>query len=143
MVGSFPASDACWSNATIATKTHSEKSISARIGSGDAPSRLARILSYLAAGEMAADKLPAIPARTDALPLFGRIVSGAMVGASVCGRRQRVACVLTGAAGALVAAYALTAGRRVAARRRIPNAVAGTFEDVLALVAGLWLMRRV
>jgi hypothetical protein len=64
---------------------------------------------------MAADKLPAIPARTDALPFFGRIVSGAMVGASVCGRRQRVACVLTGAAGALVAAYALTAGRRVAA----------------------------
>jgi uncharacterized membrane protein len=106
-------------------------------------SPLARILSYLAAGEMAADKLPTIPARTDTLPLFGRIVSGAIVGASVCSRRQRVACALTGAAGALVAAYALTAGRRVAAQRQIPNAVAGAFEDVLALGAGLWLVRRV
>jgi uncharacterized membrane protein len=105
-------------------------------------SPLARILSYLAAGEIAADKLPAIPARTDTLPLFGRIVSGAIVGASVCSRRQRVACALTGAAGALVAAYALAAGRRVAAQRRIPNAVAGAFEDVLALGAGLWLVRR-
>ena len=104
---------------------------------------LARILSYLAAGEMAADKLPTIPARTDTLPLFGRIVSGAIVGASVCSRRQRVACALTGAAGALVAAYALTAGRRIAAQRQIPNAVAGAFEDVLALGAGLWLVRRV
>jgi uncharacterized membrane protein len=106
-------------------------------------SPLARILSYLAAGEMAADKLPTIPARTDTLPLFGRIVSGAIVGASVCSRRQRVACALTGAAGALVAAYALTAGRRVAGQRQIPNAVAGAFEDVLALGAGLWLVRRV
>jgi len=106
-------------------------------------SPLARILSYLAAGEMAADKLPTIPARTDTLPLFGRIVSGAIVGASVCSRRQRVACALTGAAGALVAAYALTAGRRIAAQRQIPNAVAGAFEDVLALGAGLWLVRRV
>ena len=106
-------------------------------------SSLARILSYLAAGEMAADKLPTIPARTDTLPLFGRIVSGAIVGASVCSRRQRVACALTGAAGALVAAYALTAARRVAAQRRIPNTVAGAFEDVLALGAGLWLVRRV
>jgi uncharacterized membrane protein len=111
----------------------------ARAGSS---SSLARILSYLAAGEFAADKLPAIPPRTDALPLFGRIVSGAIVGASVCSRRQRVACALTGAAGALVAAYALTAGRRVASQRRIPNAVAGAFEDVLALGAGLWLLQR-
>jgi uncharacterized membrane protein len=106
-------------------------------------SRLAPILSYLAAGEFAADKLPAIPARTDALPLFGRIVSGAIVGASVCSRRQRVACALTGAAGAIVAAYALTAARRVASQRRIPNAIAGACEDALALGAGLWLMRRV
>ena len=106
-------------------------------------SPLAQILSYLAAGEMAADKLPTIPARTDTLPLFGRIVSGAIVGASVCSHGQRVACALTGAAGALVAAYALTAGRRIAAQRQIPNAVAGAFEDVLALGAGLWLVRRV
>jgi uncharacterized membrane protein len=105
-------------------------------------SPLAPILSLFAAGEMAADKLPAIPARTEALPLFGRMVSGAVVGAAVGGRRHRVAGALTGAAGALAASFALAAARRLASAQRIPNAVAGVCEDALALGAGLWLTRR-
>ncbi|MGH9310283.1 MAG: DUF4126 domain-containing protein, partial [Vicinamibacterales bacterium] len=45
----------------------------------------APILALLAGGEMMADKMPFIPSRTDALPLAGRIVSGALAGAAVCG----------------------------------------------------------
>ena len=105
-------------------------------------SPLTAILVLLAGGEMAADKLPGIPARTDALPLFGRMVSGAVVGAAMGGRRHRVGGALTGAAGAVAAAYALVAVRRVAAARQVPNAVAGAIEDALAMGAGLWFMRR-
>jgi uncharacterized membrane protein len=105
-------------------------------------SPLARILSLLAAGEVVTDKLPSIPARTDALPLMGRLASGAIVGASISKGRYRIPCALTGAAGALAASYALVAARRLATSRRIPNAVAGTCEDALALAAGLWLMQR-
>ena len=99
------------------------------------------ILSLFAAGEMAADKMPFIPARTEAVPLFGRLASGAMVGAALV-KRNRVAGALAGAAGALAAAYALVALRRYAAANRIPNAVAGACEDALALAAGVWALRR-
>jgi uncharacterized membrane protein len=101
----------------------------------------APILSLFAAGEMAADKMPFIPARTDALPLVGRVASGAMVGAALT-KGNRAAGALAGAAGALAASYALVAARRYAAAWRIPNAVAGACEDALALAAGMWALRR-
>jgi uncharacterized membrane protein len=105
-------------------------------------SPLARILAVCVGGEMAADKLPATPSRTGTLPLAGRVVSGAVVGASMAGHRHRVAGALAGAAGAFAAAHALAAARRFATARRIPNVVAGACEDALALGAGLWLTRR-
>jgi uncharacterized membrane protein len=115
----------------------------ALVARGASSSSVSRILSFLAAGEIAADKLPTIPARTQPLPLFGRVVSGAIVGASVCRGRHRVACAMTGAAGAIAASYLLAAARGFATRRRMPNAFAGAIEDALAIGAGTWLMRRV
>jgi uncharacterized membrane protein len=107
-------------------------------------SRGAPLLATLAGGEMLADKLPFIPARTRALPLVGRLASGAVVGSAFCAGRSRVACAIGGAAGAVVAAYALTRVRQfVTTQRGVPNAVAGLCEDAVALAAGLWLLRRV
>jgi uncharacterized membrane protein len=105
-------------------------------------SPMAFILSLLALGELVADKLPVTPARTDPLGLSARLVSGAIVGASICKRRDRIACAMTAAAGALVGSYALVAARRLAASQRIPNALAGACEDALALAAGRWLILR-
>jgi uncharacterized membrane protein len=102
----------------------------------------APILAWLAGGEMIADKMPFIPSRTDPLPLVGRIVSGALAGASACGGRRRVPCALAGAAGAVVATFALVRLRQFASARRIPNVLAGAIEDALAIWAGTRLLRR-
>lgn len=99
------------------------------------------VLALLAAGEMMADKLPALPARTEPMPLAGRLMSGALVGAAICSGRRRVACTLAGAAGAVAASFALTQLRVLATRQRIPNAAAGFVEDALAIGAGLLLLK--
>ena len=56
--------------------------------------------SALALGELVADKLPFIPSRTSPGPLFGRVVLGALSGATLCA-----------AAGYSVAAGAIPAER--------------------------------
>jgi uncharacterized membrane protein len=99
------------------------------------------MVSLLAAGELVADKSPAIPARTDALPLAGRLVLGAAAAAGYA-KRKRLQAAAIGAAGALASAYACFHLRRFATNRlRIPNAVAGMVEDAAALGAGAMLMR--
>jgi len=100
-----------------------------------------RVLSLLAAGELAADKSPRIPARTSALPLAGRIVMGAAAAATFA-KRKRLQAALAGAAGALASTYACFYLRRFATNQlRIPNVVAGVVEDAAALSAGTMLMR--
>src|SRR5690554_6569809 len=42
--------------------------------------RVSRLLTALAAGEMATDKLPVVPARTEVAPLLGRAALGALAG---------------------------------------------------------------
>jgi uncharacterized membrane protein len=102
-----------------------------------------RLLATLAGSEMVADKLPFIPARTRALPLAGRLASGAIAGSALCSGRHRIACALAGAAGAVAAAYALARLRQfMTVERGVPNAVAGLCEDALAVGAGLWLLGR-
>jgi uncharacterized membrane protein len=99
------------------------------------------MVSLLAAGELVADKSPAIPARTAALPLAGRLVLGAAAAAGYA-KRKRLQAAAIGAAGALASAYACFHLRRFATNRlRIPNAVAGMVEDAAALGAGAMLMR--
>jgi len=94
-----------------------------------AQSRLRRpartLLTLLAAGELAADKNPAVGARTAPLPLAGRLVLGAAAAAGAA-KRHRLQAGVVGAAGALAATFAGFHLRRVATGRlRIPNIVAG------------------
>ena len=99
------------------------------------------LLTLLAAGELAADKNPAVGARTAPLPLAGRLVLGAAAAAGAA-KRHRLQAAVLGAAGALAATYAGFHLRRWATSRlRIPNIVAGMLEDAAALSAGAVLMR--
>jgi uncharacterized membrane protein len=104
---------------------------------------LGRASAALSFAEMLADKHPSIPARTTAIPLLGRIASGAAAGA-VCanpGDRRRGACL--GALGALTATFVLYQLRSAATRRwQLPNVSAGAIEDVVALAAGWAILRR-
>jgi len=42
------------------------------------------IVTLLAVGELIADKLPATPSRTSAVPLSGRVLTGGLCGAAIC-----------------------------------------------------------
>ncbi len=96
-----------------------------------------------AAAEMIADKTPGIPARTDALPLSGRLASGAAAAAAAAAPGGRVRAAAAGAAGALVASHALYHLRRLmTGRLGLPNAAAGLAEDVFAVGVGVLLMRQ-
>ena len=113
----------------------------ALVGQSVLPSPARTLLMLMSAGEIVADKTPTIPARTDTLPLTGRLVLGAAAAAGAT-KRHRIQAAVMGAAGALAATYALFHLRRIATTRlRIPNVVAGMIEDAAALAAGAMLMR--
>lgn len=102
------------------------------------------LLSILAAGEMAADKTPFIPARTSAPALLGRLLSGALVGATLFaseGRHGSSGAVL-GALSALGAAYAGEGLRAAGTRKGIPDPILGTLEDRAILTIGTRLLRK-
>ena len=102
------------------------------------------LLSILAAGEMAADKTPFLPARTSAPALLGRLLSGALVGATLFaseGRHGSSGAVL-GALSALGAAYAGEGLRAAGTRKGIPDPILGTLEDRAILTIGTRLLRK-
>jgi uncharacterized membrane protein len=102
---------------------------------------VARLLSVLALGELVADKLPGVPNRNAPLPLLGRAVSGALVGATV-GAVARGGRAMNGAIGAIAAVLAAEATyrarRQVGERTGLPNAVLGVLEDVAVLALASW-----
>lgn len=122
-----------------------------RCGELDAPNlpalgtkEVSGLLSILAAGEMAADKTPFIPARTSAPALLGRLLSGALVGATLFaseGRHGSSGAAL-GALSALGAAYAGEGLRAAGARKGIPDPILGTLEDKAILTIGTRLLRK-
>ena len=105
-------------------------------------SALKRLATVLAAGEMAADKTSVVGDRIDPLPLAGRAVMGAFVGAAVA-REQHgnmVAAAFIGAAAAVAAAHIA-----YRLRRRLPvNSVAsGLVEDAVVVgIGSLYANRR-
>jgi uncharacterized membrane protein len=118
---------------------------SVRRGDLDAPNvpvlgspKISGLLALLAIGEMIADKTPFVPARTSAPALIGRLLSGALVGATLFaseGRRGNSGAVL-GALSALAAAYAGERLRSAGARKGIPDPILATLEDRLVLTLG-------
>ena len=106
--------------------------------------RVSTVLRTLEIGEMFGDKTPFIPSRTSLLPLLGRAVIGAVVGAALFaseGRRTATGGVL-GAVSAMAAAYAAERLRmQIIQRLGVPNVVAGLLEDGVVLFGGPRLLR--
>lgn len=97
-------------------------------------------LVALAVGEMVLDKLPMTPARTKAMSVAFRLLSGAAVGSAVFAaeRRSPAPGLLLGAVGALAATYGMFALRQKADRKlNAPDSLLGAVEDVLAVGSGI------
>jgi uncharacterized membrane protein len=96
--------------------------------------RVSKALLLAAAGEVVADKLPFIPARTSPGPLFGRIAFGALVGAAVFAEEGDPV-PLGAAVGGVAAGWGAFAGESVRARIHssgVPDAAGGLLGDLFA-----------
>lgn len=103
------------------------------------------VFSLFALGELVADKLPFIPARTEAGPLGVRIIFGALCGAALCVGSPAGAGILPGAvlgaAGGLAGAFAGYHYRHSLAGR-VPDLVLALIEDVVAVGGGFLILSR-
>ena len=100
---------------------------------------VANVMSVMSAGEVVADKLPGIPARTAPGPLIVRALLGAVAGGAACSeRRDNVAAgAIVGAGAALLAAYGFYHLRRWLTKEvGLPDAAVAVAEDTLALAVG-------
>lgn len=95
-----------------------------------------RVLKVLAIAEMAGDKFPFAPNRTDLGPLLGRAVAGGLVGALMFrefgkgGRSGYWLGAATGSLGAVAGAYAAYGLRHWAGGKRfVPDFLLGLLED--------------
>lgn len=97
--------------------------------------RVAALLKAMAVGEMMMDKMPFIPARTKLVPLMGRAVMGAAVGAAVMPR----ASWLGGGIGALSAVgaahLAYMTRKALHEKYEIPDGLLGVVEDAAVVSA--------
>jgi hypothetical protein len=92
--------------------------------------RLRGALLAAAAGEMAGDKTPWVPPRSDPAALAGRVISGALAGRLADGARG----ARLGAATAAASTYASERARALLGQRLgIPDPVLGAAEDALVL----------
>ncbi|HZI16217.1 MAG TPA: DUF1990 family protein [Myxococcus sp.] len=105
---------------------------------------VSKVLGLLALGELVVDKLPKTPARVKWVPLTGRILTGALAGASSVAGKKRSAVLLAaglGGAAAVASAWAFYSLRTVATQRlRIPSFAAALTEDALMAALGSRLM---
>jgi len=102
------------------------------------------IFSLFAIGELIADKLPFIPARTQAGPLAVRVIFGALCGAALCISATAAAPMVGGLLGAVGGVAGAFAGynyrRRLAAM--VPDLVLALLEDLVAVGGGFFLAAR-
>lgn len=100
------------------------------------------IFGLMAAGEMVADKTSLVGDRTDAFPLAGRALVGAVVGAMIS--REQGSSVIAGVAlGAGAAVVAAHLAFRLRKRLPVSSTVGGMLEDALALgLAASYASRR-
>ena len=101
------------------------------------------IFSVFAIGELIADKLPFIPARTQAGPLAVRVIFGAMCGSALC-----ISAAVSPLFGAVLGAVGGVAGAFVGYnyRRRLaamaPDLLLALLEDLVAVGGGFFLVSR-
>ena len=105
---------------------------------------VARALSVLSAGEVAADKLPGIPPRIATGPLIGRALFGALAGAAVCAedRQPLAAGALVGAVSAVAVTFGMYHLRRwLTQEAGLPDTVVALAEDTIAYSIGRQALR--
>lgn len=100
---------------------------------------VSHVITAMAAGEMAADKLPTIPSRTEPAPLIGRAVLGALTGFTVAEYRagNKAAGAILGALSAVATSFLFARIRKeMAERTSIPDWIVAGMEDALVLKGG-------
>ena len=103
------------------------------------------IFTILALAELVADQLPGTPARTAAVGLCARIVTGGLCGAclAVAGGAALVLGAVAGAIGGVAGAFGGYQARVGLVRGlRVPDAVIAVPEDAIAVALGLFLVSR-
>jgi uncharacterized membrane protein len=103
------------------------------------------IFTVLALGELGADKWARIPARTSAMPLVARILTGGLTGACVAagGGESLVAGAVLGAVGGVAGALAgFQARRRLVQALRVPDWYVAVLEDVVVIAGCVWVVSR-
>lgn len=107
---------------------------------------IATMLTLLALGEVVADKMPGMPARTVAPAFFARIVSGTFVGATyaaVYRQRPAIGGVTGGATAAVATVGSYYLRRMLGTWLHIPDPVVGIIEDTVVLGSWVKLIRSV
>lgn len=115
----------------------------AMLASASVPTQMTTAMKVMAAGELIADKHPRMPARTDAVPLAGRMMTGAFTAASHAAPDRRVQMAIAGAVGGYCGTWLFFHLRRAIIARVGPGVTAGLVEDAIAIAAGLAIARRV
>ena len=102
------------------------------------------VFSLFAVGELVADKLPFIPARTEIGPLAVRAIFGGLCGAALCvaGHASLVAGSILGALGGAAGAFAGYAYRHRLAGKVPRPGVSAALEDVVAVGGGFLIVSR-
>jgi uncharacterized protein (UPF0548 family)/uncharacterized membrane protein len=98
---------------------------------------LSGLLEWAARAEMVADKVPGMPARSEPLPLAGRVAFGGLAGLLVARRRKSgwVLPALLGAAAAGAVAVGASRARVALGRRGFADLPLGLAEDACVLAA--------
>lgn len=107
-------------------------------------SRTARVFTLLAAGEIVGDKLPGTPDRISPMPLIGRGLAGALVGATLFARQRqpRRTGVAVGALSAVAGTYAtFYLRKRLGQTTGLSDTVWAVLEDGVVVVLGRRLLR--
>jgi uncharacterized membrane protein len=103
------------------------------------------VFTLFAIGELVADKLPKTPARTSAIGLSARVLTGALCGAvlAASGGKNLAIGALLGAVGGAVGAFAGYHIRHgLVTHMNLPDFVVAVMEDLLAISGGLFVASR-
>ena len=94
------------------------------------------VMTLLAAGEMAADKTSIVGNRTDAFPITGRAVMGALLGGLVA-RDNRDGVLVGGLLGAATAVLAAHLAYQLRTRMPLSTGAGGVLEDAIVIGTGM------